>query len=52
MGGALSDECVEVLRATIVGGGANNQLAHPGIEKMLAERGILYAPDYWSIPAA
>ena len=27
-------------------GGANNQLAHPGIEKSLAERGILYAPDY------
>src|SRR5262249_16066379 len=24
----------------------NNQLAHPGIEKMLADRGILYAPDY------
>ncbi len=27
-------------------GGANNQLAHAGIEKMLADRGILYAPDY------
>ena len=25
---------------------ANNQLAHPGIEKLLADRGILYAPDY------
>ena len=32
--------------ARIVCGGANNQLAHPGIEKMLADRGILYAPDY------
>jgi len=27
-------------------GGANNQLAHPGIEKQLQERGVLYAPDY------
>jgi valine dehydrogenase (NAD+) len=35
-----------VLRAKVVAGGANNQLAHPGIEKLLMERGILYAPDY------
>ena len=34
------------LRASIVCGGANNQLAHPGIEKLLADRGVLYAPDY------
>jgi valine dehydrogenase (NAD+) len=27
-------------------GAANNQLAHPGIEKQLEDRGILYAPDY------
>ena len=27
-------------------GAANNQLAHPGIEKALADRGIVYAPDY------
>src|SRR5690606_27142157 len=32
--------------ARIVCGAANNQLAHDGIEKMLDERGILYAPDY------
>ena len=37
---------VEALSATIVCGGANNQLAHPGVEKRLEERGILYAPDY------
>ena len=30
----------------IVCGAANNQLAHPGVEKALEERGILYAPDY------
>src|SRR3954453_2753827 len=46
LGGALDDDTVAGLRAKVVAGGANNQLAHPGIEKTLAERGILYAPDY------
>jgi valine dehydrogenase (NAD+) len=46
LGGALDDDSVARLRATIVCGAANNQLAHPGVEKQLAERGILYAPDY------
>ena len=46
LGGALDDDTVPALRAKIVAGGANNQLAHPGIEKLLEERGILYAPDY------
>ena len=47
LGGALTDEVVEtLLSAKIVCGAANNQLAHPGVEKRLEERGILYAPDY------
>ncbi|MEV6488925.1 Glu/Leu/Phe/Val dehydrogenase [Actinoplanes sp. NPDC051633] len=46
LGGALDDETVAQLRAKVVTGGANNQLAHPGIEKQLEERGILYTPDY------
>lgn len=46
LGGALDDDTVAALRARIVCGGANNQLAHPGIEKVLADRGVLYAPDY------
>lgn len=46
LGGALSDETVPALQARIVCGAANNQLAHPGIEKLLEERGVLYAPDY------
>jgi valine dehydrogenase (NAD+) len=46
LGGALTDEVVDVLSARIVCGAANNQLAHPGVEKTLEERGILYAPDY------
>ncbi|MFG2872963.1 Leu/Phe/Val dehydrogenase [Streptomyces sp. NPDC048338] len=46
LGGALNDDTVPVLTAKIVCGAANNQLAHPGIEKDLSDRGILYAPDY------
>jgi valine dehydrogenase (NAD+) len=46
LGGSLTAEAVTALRATVVCGGANNQLAHPGIEKQLADRGVLYAPDY------
>ncbi|MGP3773284.1 Leu/Phe/Val dehydrogenase [Streptomyces sp. SDT5-1] len=46
LGGALNDESVPVLTAKVVCGAANNQLAHPGVEKDLADRGILYAPDY------
>jgi valine dehydrogenase (NAD+) len=46
LGGALDDTTVPALRAEIVAGGANNQLAHPGIDKLLVDRGILYAPDY------
>jgi valine dehydrogenase (NAD+) len=46
LGGALNDETVRALTATVVCGAANNQLAHPGVEKDLADRGVLYAPDY------
>jgi valine dehydrogenase (NAD+) len=46
LGGALNDETVPVLHAKLVVGAANNQLAHPGVEKALADRGVLYAPDY------
>jgi len=46
LGGALDDDTVAALRAKIVCGGANTQLAHPGVAKLLAEHGIVYAPDY------
>ncbi|GAA2723888.1 MULTISPECIES: Glu/Leu/Phe/Val dehydrogenase dimerization domain-containing protein [Streptomyces] len=46
LGGALNDDSVAALTATVVCGAANNQLAHPGVEKDLADRGVLYAPDY------
>ena len=44
---ALSTSTTSSVRAPpIAHGAANNQLAHPGIEKALEERGVLYAPDY------
>ena len=46
LGGALDDETVAVLPAEVVCGGANNQLAHEGTAQLLADRGVLYAPDY------
>jgi valine dehydrogenase (NAD+) len=46
LGGAINDDTVEVLKAAIVCGAANNQLAHPGLEDVLQSRGILYAPDF------
>jgi valine dehydrogenase (NAD+) len=46
LGGALNDDVVGRLKAKIVCGAANNQLAHDGIEKQLQDRGVLYAPDY------
>ena len=42
----LDGQRVDLLSARMVCGAANNQLAHPGVEKRLADRGVLYAPDY------
>ena len=46
LGGSINDGTLALLNARIICGGANNQLAHPGIEKILADRGVVYAPDY------
>ena len=46
LGGSITDDMVTALTARIICGGANNQLAQPGIEKQLADRGIVYVPDY------
>ncbi|MFC0038342.1 Glu/Leu/Phe/Val dehydrogenase dimerization domain-containing protein [Actinomadura rayongensis] len=46
LGGALDEATVATLTGGIVCGAANNQLAHAGIDKQLADRGVLYAPDY------
>jgi valine dehydrogenase (NAD+) len=46
LGGSVDDTAAGQLRARIICGGANNQLAHPGLEKVLADRGVIYVPDY------
>jgi leucine dehydrogenase len=46
IGGLLSAETIPRLRCAIVAGAANNQLTDPEDADRLAERGILYAPDY------
>lgn len=46
LGAILDDEGIARLRAPIVAGGANNQLARSHHGEMLVDRDILYAPDY------
>jgi leucine dehydrogenase len=46
LGGAIDERTVEELLCSVVAGSANNQLARPEQGDRLAERGILYAPDY------
>lgn len=46
MGAILNDSSIPQLQATVVAGAANNQLAESRHDRVLAERGILYAPDY------
>jgi valine dehydrogenase (NAD+) len=57
LGGAVDDDTVAQLSTVpsgagrsaspkIICGGANNQLAQPGVQKLLTDRGITYAPDY------
>jgi leucine dehydrogenase len=46
LGGMVNGHSVQRLRCEIVCGAANNQLAHDGLADDLAERGILYAPDF------
>jgi leucine dehydrogenase len=46
LGAVLDPFTVRRLRARVVCGAANNQLATPQQGAQLAERGILYAPDY------
>ncbi|MDB4970259.1 MAG: amino acid dehydrogenase [Myxococcales bacterium] len=45
LGDVLDDTTVPRLRCAIVGGSANNPLAHPALADLLGARGILYAPD-------
>lgn len=46
LGNVLNSETIPRIRATVVAGAANNQLASSCDGERLAGRGILYAPDY------
>ena len=46
LGGVVDRDIVPLLRCEVICGCANNQLAEDGIADALAERDILYAPDY------
>ncbi|WP_099866944.1 Leu/Phe/Val dehydrogenase [Pararhizobium haloflavum] len=46
LGGGLNAQSIPMVRAQIVAGAANNQLATVADAERLAEAGILYAPDY------
>ena len=46
LGAILTEQSIAALKAPIVAGGANNQLATPEDGERLHARGILYAPDY------
>jgi leucine dehydrogenase len=46
LGGVINDDTVPRLKCKVVAGCSNNQLLEPRHGEMLAERGILYAPDY------
>ncbi len=46
LGGAITEECAQKVRAKAVAGAANNQLRTSRSGEILAERGIFYAPDY------
>lgn len=46
LGGSINAQSIDRLRAAIVAGAANNQLATPDMDQALRDRGALYAPDY------
>ncbi|MDO9321141.1 MAG: Glu/Leu/Phe/Val dehydrogenase dimerization domain-containing protein, partial [Pseudomonas sp.] len=46
MGGILNLQTLEALRAPVIAGAANNQLADAQLAEELQRRGCLYAPDY------
>lgn len=46
LGATINDNTLPRLKAIIIAGCANNQLAEPRHDQALLEQGILYAPDY------
>lgn len=46
LGATLNNTSIESIKAKVIAGAANNQLAEEQIGTRLLEKGILYAPDY------
>ena len=47
LGATINDATINNIKATIIAGAANNQLANEAVHgKILKEKGILYAPDF------
>jgi leucine dehydrogenase len=46
LGGVLNEDTVPRVQAPVIAGAANNQLADDSIADRLAQRGILWAPDF------
>ena len=46
LGASINDDTIKRLKAGIIAGCANNQLAEPRHDQALVEHNILYAPDY------
>lgn len=46
LGAIINPQTLEALRAPIIAGAANNQLASPELAEQLRRRDCLYAPDY------
>lgn len=46
LGGAISETTLPDIKASIIAGAANNQLASSEMGEACRQRGILYAPDY------
>ncbi|TDF39950.1 Glu/Leu/Phe/Val dehydrogenase [Alteromonadaceae bacterium M269] len=46
LGASINEETIPLLKASVIAGAANNQLAFEHLGGELAKRDILYAPDY------
>ncbi len=46
LGGIVNQSMIETLKAPIICGAANNQLADKSIDEILHQKNILYVPDY------
>ena len=46
LGATVNDKTIDLLKATVIAGAANNQLAEDHHGHSVKEKGMLYAPDY------